>query len=140
MKVEVELLTIDNGYNSSSTCNIADYLTGLTFVTSASPISADTSNAKKWVYMYPKSAFAIESQTYQIPINYSVYTGNTPAFEQSSRKYSNYEVKITVSMWRDGEEGEEQYVFVSGSEDDDYIKYTNARIYIDRVNPNKVEP
>lgn len=114
--------------------------TGFSISTSASPTIRNTSDAKKWVFMYPKSTFAIESQTYQIPISYSVYTGNTPAFEQSSRKYSNYEVKITASMWRDGGEGEETYVYVPNSENSDYIKYTNARIYIERVNPNKAEP
>lgn len=140
LRLEVELLTIDNAYDSSATCNISDYLSNFSILTSDSPTFSDTSNARKWVFMYPKSAFAIESQTYQIPISYSVYTGNTPAFEQSSRKYSNYEVKITASMWRDGGADEATYVYVPNSEDSDYIKYTNARIYIERVNPNKAEP
>lgn len=137
LRIEVELLTIDNGYNSSATCNIADYLKGLSFFTNSTPTYTDTSNAKKWIYMYPKSAFAIESQTYQIPINYSIYTGNTAAFEQSSRKYSNYQVKITVSMWKDDENNGGQYVLIGNSGDSDFIKYTNARIYTERVNPNK---
>jgi len=137
LQIEVELLTIDNSYDSTQTCNIGDYLTDFAFVTSGTPVVSDTSNNKKWVYKYPKNAFAVESQTYQIPVNYSIYTGNTAEFEQSSRKYSNYEVKMTVSMYRDGGENEDRYVLIGNSTDVDYIKYTNARIYTERVNPNK---
>ena len=137
LKIEIELLTIDNGYLSSQKCNIGDYLTGVNFITSSSPVITDTSDPKKWVYMYPKTAFAVESQAYHIPIDYSIFTGNTAQFEQSSRKYSNYEIKITVSMWKNDPEHAGQYIFVNASDATNFIKYTNARIYTERVNPNK---
>lgn len=134
LQIEIEMLTIDNGYATDAKLDISNYLTAFGFVASAGPTSVDTTDDTKWVYVYPKNAFGQESGTYQIPINYSVYTGKTAAFEDVSRKYSNYEVKITVSML------DENGDTIPNSNDTDYIKYTNARIYTGKVNPNKADP
>ena len=131
LQIEIEMLTIDDDYNMNNKLNVGDYITDLEFITESTATSVDTSNAKKWVYVYPVSAFNLESQTYQIPIDYAVFTGETDEFENAGRKYSNYEVLITVSMLDENQD------YLANSSATDYIKYTNARIFVGRVDPNK---
>ena len=132
IKVEVEMLTIDDGYNVNNKLILSDYLTDFGFVTGTAATSSDTTtNNKKWEFVYPVSAFEYKSQTYQIPIDYSIFTGSTDEFEGSNMKYSNYQVIVTVSLLDENQD------LISGSSATDYIKYTNARIFVGRVDPNK---
>ncbi|MBR6384717.1 MAG: hypothetical protein IKS03_01125 [Ruminococcus sp.] len=77
---------------------------------------------------------------YCIPINFSVYTGDNNKFENTTygensdiyRFYSNYMVKINVELF-DGENAAGTRIV--GSDVDNHIIYTNAKIYYDIV-PN----
>lgn len=131
IKCEIEMLSNDDGYSEKKV--LGEFLQSLNVSGKTSPVSSLTlSNSKKWTYVFNKSAFDLKSGVYEIPIDFKVYTGQTDEFEGSSRKYANYEVKLTVSMLetQDGNP-------IDGSEQSDYIKYTNSRIYTGRVNPNK---
>ena len=62
-----------------------------------------------------------------------MYTG-ADGFESNDRRYGNYGVYLYVSMLptRDS-----TTPVTKSDPDPDYVKYTNARIYLGRVDPSK---
>ena len=61
-----------------------------------------------------------------------MYSGS--AFEDESLKYANYGLYLYVYMLDSSENTISVTTTPSGG---DYVKYTNARIYLEKVDPNK---
>ena len=74
----------------------------------------------------------LDDDIYQIPIEFKVYSGS--AFEDESLKYANYGLYLYVYMLDSSENTISVTTTPSGG---DYVKYTNARIYLEKVDPNK---
>lgn len=131
MRIQIELKRIHDQYDDALT--IGDFITDLEFITNQgfNPVSSDMVTSDKWTFIYDKDAFSMIQNRYQIPLNYSIYTGPTATFEGANRTYSNYKVIITVTLLDSNQQ------VIGTSEATDFIKYTNARIYTGRVNPNK---
>ena len=70
-------------------------------------------------------------ESYTFYVDYSVYTGkksgSTTWFEDRTRMYQNYMVKLTVELLDDEDE------VMPGSNPNNHVIYTNARIYPDIV-------
>ena len=139
LKIEIELKSKADNYVEA--LDIFDYLQESSFKIFDGEFTAstDTTN-KKLVYIINKDALNsyFKDKVYQIPIEFKVYSGGGSAnnFESQSRQYSNYGVFLKVSMLQ----ASNSISAVTGTEpeyNNNYVKYTNARIYLDKVNPNK---
>ena len=101
-----------------------------------------TSTDTDFVYYVNCTKNDFNSNIYRIPINFSVYTGDNNLFanktymvgeETKNIYYSNYMVKINVELYdRLNATGTK----INGSEANDHIIYTNARMYYDIVANN----
>ena len=100
-------------------------------------IQLTTDNTTSYVYQIdsPKTALVYDSDKmiYQIPIDFSVYTGGNDNFENAKnnsneayKKYSNYMLKAEIVLYNaDGA--------IIGSQANDNVIYTNAKIYSDWI-------
>lgn len=139
LKIEIELKSKADNYVAA--LDIFDYLQESSFKIFDGEFTASTdTTSKKLVYIINKNALNsyYKDKVYQIPIEFKVYSGGGSAnnFESQSRQYSNYGVFLKVSMLK----ASDSVTAVSGTEpeyNNNYVKYTNARIYLDKVNPNK---
>lgn len=95
-----------------------------------------TSTDTDFVYYVNCTKDDFTGNIYYIPIYFQVYTGDNSKFENTTyggsthRYYSNYMVKIKVELF-DGTDG--NGTLIPGSDIDDHIIYTNARIYSETV-------
>ena len=86
---------------------------------------------KEYVYTFSKAALednSALSTSLEIPIEYMVYTG--AVFEERNLMYSNYKLTLSVELVKSST-GDVLAVSMA----DDYIIYTNARVYPDYLNP-----
>ena len=116
--------------------DIADYLTSPTFKTLT--VTADTSsNSKIYTYRFAKANLAgvYNGGVYTIPIDFTVKT-NFSGADLADHYYSNYKVIVSASLYEmqeievDGTT-ETKPVQMSGTNADDHIIYTNAKIDAD---------
>ena len=101
------------------------------------PITSPTSDTCIIRKTYTKASLEskFENNIYTIPIEFKVFSGST--FETgNTRKYANYGIFLKVYML----DSNEDRITVTTTPTSDYVKYTNARIYIEKVDPNKPEP
>ena len=139
LKIEIELKSKADNYVEA--LDIFDYLQESSFKIFDGEFTASTdTTSKKLVYIINKDALNsyYKDKVYQIPIEFKVYSGGGSAnnFESQSRQYSTYGVFLKVSMLQ----ASNSISAVTGTEpeyNNNYVKYTNARIYLDKVNPNK---
>ena len=127
VRCKIELKTIDDNYSTDR--DIFDYIDEDTFSV-FNGITPDTEGTtdKVLIYTYNKSDLSAyyQDKTYQIPITFKVLSGSE--FETAGLKYANYGIFLTVSLIDD-----QDNAVLSKT---DYVKFTNARIYIeDKVTP-----
>lgn len=138
LKCEIELRCKDDTDEYTQLKTISQYLEESSFsiLNGVTPIRV-TKTDTKWTFIYDRQDTDLEEYysdyIYQIPIDFKVYTG-AEGFESSNRRYGNYGVYLYVSLLPNL--GSTTPVTKSDP-DPDYVKYTNARIYLGRVNPNK---
>ena len=94
----------------------------------------ESADHKSYVFIIPKAYVqqGAYGEEFLIPIHYTVLTGSE--FENSSDAemiYSNYKIKLTVNLCKAN--GTED---LSKSVAEDYIIYTNARVYPDYLAPS----
>ena len=100
-------------------------------------ISLTTDNTTSYVYQIdsPKTVLAYDpdKMVYQIPIDFSVYTGGNDNFENAKnnsneayKMYSNYMLKAEIVLYN----GDDP---IGGSQANDNVIYTNAKIYSDWI-------
>ncbi|MBR4361723.1 MAG: hypothetical protein IKP42_03135 [Ruminococcus sp.] len=116
--------------------DIADYLTPPTFKTLT--VTSDTSsNSKIYTYRFAKADLTsvYNGGVYTIPIDFTVKT-NFSGADLADHYYSNYKVIVSASLYEmqeievDGTT-ETKPVQMSGTNADDHIIYTNAKIDAD---------
>ena len=114
---------------------VYDYIdeTSFSMFNGVATISGTSGNdATKLVFVYDKNTLInndfYQGKVLQIPVNFGVYSGST--FEDNSLEYANYKVQLTVSMLTSLDQDPYQIK-------QDYIKYTNARIFLDKVDRSK---
>lgn len=144
VKIEIELKSKNDGYTAP--LGIFDYIQESTFTIFDGEIDSDDiittgTTANKLIYIIDKTDLEqfYNDKVYRIPIDFNVYSGSGASnnFESVNKQYSNYGIFIKVSMLQaaDSESA------VSGTEpeynNNNFVKYTNARIYLEKVNPNK---
>ena len=132
LRYEIQLKSIDDGYNTALT--IADYIDKSTFsiLDDISPVSStqgddDTS----WVFIYDKDDLELNGNIYQIPIEFTPYTGANLE-TGDTRKYANYGLSLKVSMLVNADDIDP---IVNSDPAADYVKWTNARITTKQVTP-----
>lgn len=132
VKLEIELKSIEDEY--SSALKFFDYIDEGSFkvfngVAADSALSTDT----KLVYVLEKSALAsfYQDMVYQIPIEFKVISGSK--FENEQLRYANYAVFLNAYMLYP----DQSIISSSVPARADYVKFTNARIYLDKVDPEK---
>lgn len=85
----------------------------------------ETTGATEYTYIIQNPTSYLDydaaAQTYQIPITYSVLTGNN-----FSGQYSNYMIKLEAELYTDTAATTANRI--NGSHDDDHVIWTNARI------------
>ena len=144
VKIEIELKSKNDDYEAS--LDIFDYIQESTFTIFNGEIDSDDiittgTTTNKLVYIIDKVDLEqfYNDKVYRIPIDFNVYSGSGSSnnFESSNRQYSNYGIFLKVSMLQ----ASNSPSAVSGTEpeynNNNYVKYTNARIYLEKVNPNK---
>ncbi len=141
VKIEIELRSKNDNYNTALT--IFDYLQESSFKIFDSSINVDSTTgttSNKLVYIINKSKLNkyYQDKVYNIPIEFKVFSGSGAAnrFESENRRYSNYGIIINVSMLANVDSTSS----VTGTTHDpenNYVKYTNARIYLDKLNAAK---
>lgn len=146
LKIEIELKSKYDNYNTA--LNIFDYLQQSSFTIfdgtiSSSNITNTGTTPTKLVYIINKNLLQnyYDDKVYRIPIDFNVYSGSGAAnnFEAQNRQYSNYGIFINVSMLQTADSASA----VVGTEPEptnNYVKYTNARIYYEKLNANKNWP
>ena len=118
--------------------NPADYISNPTFGNTATgTITASTSstpsNGKVYTYTFNKTTLQNNANVYSggvytIPINYTVKTAFSGS-DQTTHYYSNYKVIVSASMYKDEVENETTiHKLMNGTDDDDHLIYTNAKI------------
>ncbi len=122
-------------------CNNADYVTSPTFGTTNAPLvptTSDTPNASN-IYTYTFSTYKENTNenglrhnggVYTIPINFTVKT-NFSGTDQDDHYYSNYKVIVSANLYKNNAEAQNGRVLLSGTNADDHIIYTNAKIDAD---------
>ncbi|SDA29496.1 hypothetical protein SAMN02910447_03060 [Ruminococcus sp. YE71] len=144
IKIEIELKSKNDDYNTP--LDIFDYIQESTFsifddeIAPGDIITTGTTSTKL-VYIINKADLEhfYNDKVYRIPIDFNVYSGSGSSnnFESSNRQYSNYGIFLKVSMLQAANSASA----VSGTEpeynNNNYVKYTNARIYLEKLNPNK---
>ena len=150
---EVELRTIDSNYGEivpifsyleSSTFKMLDGITpSLTEYLdiygnvqediNGNPITSPNALTYKIRKTYTKESLntMLDSYVYKIPIEFKVYSG--AAFENDTLTYANYGLYLYVYML----DSNGNRISVSTTPTSDYVKYTNARIYLEKVDPSK---
>ena len=130
IRCDIQLKTIDDGYTNELV--IADYIDKNTFsimdeIDPVSMIQGDDDTT--WIFIYDKNDLELKGNIYQIPIEFTPYTGS--AFEVKEQKYANYGLFLKVSMLVtvDGEP------ILKSDPAADYVKWTNARITTKQVTP-----
>ncbi len=151
---ELELKTIDSNYTSKlpifkyiepSSFKILDGIIPISVVyldesgNTVTPTTVDdetvlpiTTHTIRVTYTKAALSNKLDDDIYQIPIEFKVYSGS--AFEDDSLKYANYGLYLYVYMLDSSENTISVTTTPSGG---DYVKYTNARIYLEKVDPNK---
>ena len=96
-----------------------------------------SSTSTDYVYYVNCTRSDFVGNIYRVPINFSVYTGQNNSFENKTYNsgadhmyYSNYMVKLNAELYdAEGATGN----MIIGSDVEDHIIYTNAKIYYDIV-------
>ncbi len=101
-------------------------------------------NDTAWTFIYSKADLIsngyFDGNICEIPIDFKVNTG-ADLFESNNLIYSNYGVYLGVDLIGAEASPTESSTAITGSDPTaDYVKYTNTRIYLDKVNPNKTNP
>ncbi|MBP5264407.1 MAG: hypothetical protein J6Z33_08565, partial [Lachnospiraceae bacterium] len=106
-------------------------------------------NDTAWTFIYSKADLIsngyFDGNICEIPIDFKVNTG-ADLFENNNLTYSNYGVWLSVDLiGHVDDEANTNWTSnslrITGSDPEpDYVKYTNTRIYLDKVNPNKTNP
>ena len=106
-------------------------------------------NDTAWTFIYSKADLIsngyFDGNICEIPIEFKVNTG-ADLFENNNLTYSNYGVWLSVDLiGHVDDEANTNWTSnslrITGSDPEpDYVKYTNTRIYMDKVNPNKTNP
>lgn len=143
LKLEIELKSKYDNYTAS--LNIFDYIQQSTFSIFDGEIDSNDINtagttSTKLVYIIHKDDLEdfYNDKVYRIPIEFNVYSGSGADnnFESQNRQYSNYGIFINVSMLQ-AEDSSSAVVGTEPETTNNYVKYTNARIYIDKINAGK---
>lgn len=151
---ELELKTIDSNYTSAlpifkyiepSSFKILDGFTPTSIVyldgsgNTVTPTVVDeetvlpiTTHTIRVTYTKAALSSKLDEDIYQIPIEFKVYSGS--AFEDESLTYANFGLYLYVYMLDSSENTITVTTTPSGG---DYVKYTNARIYLEKVDPSK---
>jgi len=127
VRCKIELKTIDDNYSTDK--KIFDYIDEDSFsVFNGITPDDDETTDSVLIYTYNKSDLSAyyQDKAYQIPITFKVLSGSD--FETAGLKYANYGIFLTVSLIDD-----QDNAVLSRT---DYVKFTNARIYIEeKVTP-----
>ncbi len=151
---ELELKTIDSNYTSKlpifkyiepSSFKILDGITPTSIVyldgsgNTVTPTVVDeetvlpiTTHTIRVTYTKAALSNKLDEDIYQIPIEFKVYSGS--AFEDESLTYANFGLYLYVYMLDSSKNTITVTTTPSGG---DYVKYTNARIYLEKVDPSK---
>ncbi len=131
IRCDIQLKSIDDGYTNALV--IADYIDKSTFSildgvnTAVTPIQGDSDTT--WTFIYNKNDLLLSGNIYQIPIEFTPYTG--AEFEAgNNRKYANYGLFLKVSMLVDDDDVDP---ITKSDPAPDYVKWTNARITTKQV-------
>lgn len=132
IKVEIELKSTDDGY--ASALKFFDYIDSESFtVMNGATADASLSTDTKRVYVLEKSATAefYQDMVYRIPIDFKVYSSSK--FEGENLQYANYAVFLNAYLL----DADRNVISSSVPAKADYVKFTNAKIYLDKVDPDK---
>ena len=150
LKCTIELYQKNESGVYPSTLNIGNYLRNVV-VNGEDTQDASLSTATKYVYVFEAEdvdQFVNEDDVYKIPISFDVVTGNQTSFKNNaSYIYANYKVVLTVSAFDHNGATDTQIVenvetaspwsrHLNNSERDDFLIYTNARVYTDQIKTN----
>ena len=149
-KIQLKFEMFDKAHNNYGTSQkISDYLDGFKVYTSKdSDITNSDSgcvvafNEKSYVYTIDLTDSSYSNlldyneglKSYTFFVDYFVYTGknsdSTDKFESKARMYQNCKVKLTISLL------DENDSVIPGSNPDNHVIYTNARIKTDVIDTN----
>ena len=114
---------------------LSDYISSIKFGdTTVTPTAGETD----CYFVFDKDDLTLENDIYSIPIDITVISGD--AFENGTdtagnkRVYSNYKITLEVCMQEDDLVASEAK---PGTTDSDYLIYTHAKIYTDRITPTE---
>ena len=114
---------------------LSDYISNIKFGnTTVTP----TAGATECYFIFDKDYLTLENDIYCIPIEVTVISGD--AFENGTdtagnkRVYSNYKITLEVCMQEDNLVASEAKPGTSVS---DYLIYTHAKIYTERIDPTE---
>lgn len=114
---------------------LSDYISNIKFGnTTVTP----TAGATEYYFIFDKVHLTLENDIYCIPIEVTVISGD--AFENGTdtagnkRVYSNYKITLEVCMQEDDLVASEAKPGTSVS---DYLIYTHAKIYTERIDPTE---
>lgn len=141
--IELTFRIVRKDENGSYTinCNNADYVTSPTFGTTNAPLVPTTSDIPNASNIYTFTFATYKENTnenglrhsggvYTIPINFTVKT-NFSGTDQDDHYYSNYKVIVSANLYKNDSESQNGRVLLSGTNADDHIIYTNAKIDAD---------
>lgn len=132
VKIEIELRSIEDNYTTA--LKFFDYIDETSFSVLGG-IAGETNQTTdtKLVYLYEKSALSsyYMDKVYQIPIDFRVFSSTK--FEGDQLRYANYAVFLNVYLL----DADRNIISSSVPARADYVKFTNAKIYLNRVDPDK---
>lgn len=143
LKLEIELKSKYDNYTAS--LDIFDYIQQSSFSIFDGDYDYDDrdttrSTSSKLVYIISKDDLTdfYNDKVYRIPIDFNIYSGSgaSNSFESLNRQYSNYGIFINVSMLQ-AANSPSAVVGTEPETTNNYVKYTNARIYLDKLNAGK---
>ena len=135
IRCDIELKSISDSYTAPFV--IADYIDKESFSilndipTAVPAIKGDSDTT--WTFIFDKDDLELKGNIYQIPIEFTPYTGEDLE-SGNTRKYANYGLFLKVSMLVNSNDNDP---IAKSDPAADYVKYTNARIYTEKVDPTK---
>lgn len=133
VKCVVKLSRKQDDASYTSPLVLKDYLSSIEIGGTAITLA---DGAKECSCILDKSSLEFENDVYSIPIDVTVISGdnfeNGADSDGNKRVYSNYKITLEVTMQEDNLTATEAR---AGTFATDYLIYTNAKIYTDRVTP-----
>ncbi len=147
-EIELEQKT-KNGESYASMPDISTYINnfnvcGKATGTDATVVYRDDTSGSKYTFILKRSLVdsSVATNVYTIPINFTVYTGDNTSFEQKNGgglQYGNYKVKLSTTLLNSYTETTTNGITtlsldtIGKSNANDYVIYTNARVYADLI-------